>query len=307
MLSGSSWPDEPGRSGPDDDGGDRGPDRLQDDPAAQLAGRGTQGLERGEELALLQDDQGEEQRHDQAGHREAGVDDRVQAGLLLLGARDGQVGLLGAGHDDPRRGRDLLRRHAVGQGQAEHRGLDRLAGELGTHGSAHVGVGVQGRPRRGQALVAGVADDAHDGLGHPAHLEGRAEAQPGVGQGLVDCDTRGILRAGEATLEHRARDARGVRLGHEAHDDEVRPARDAGGGRDQRADRGGLLDPVDGLELGLRRQRQAGADQRALGVGGEGVGLGGAGPDRAGPAEEQPVAERPEDQDEEDDERQGRR
>ena len=60
-------------------------------PAAEPAGRGAQGLEGREQLALLQDEQREEQRDDQAGDGERRVDDRVQRRALLLDAGDRQA------------------------------------------------------------------------------------------------------------------------------------------------------------------------------------------------------------------------
>ena len=178
-----------------------------------------------------------------------------------LGARDGQVGLLGAGHDDPGRGRSSGSAVTpVGEREAEDRGLDRLAGELRAHGGAHLGVGLQRGPRRRQALVARRPRRPPRRSGSPRRPRGSCpRPSPASARASSTATPGGILGTGKATLEDRARDPRRVRLGHEAHDDEVRPARDAGGGRDQRADRGGLLHPVDGLELGLRRPGAAGS------------------------------------------------
>ena len=66
MSSGSSWPTSQAAVAPTMTAVTVAPIACRTTPAAELAGRGAQRLEGGEQLALLQDDQGEEEGHDQA-------------------------------------------------------------------------------------------------------------------------------------------------------------------------------------------------------------------------------------------------
>ena len=217
--AGAIAPSPRGGQCPDHHANGRRDEGLQDHADPQLAVGRSQGFQGGEQFALLEDDQGEEQCHDQCRNGQRCVDDRVEGGVLLLDAGDGQAGVFGTQHRQiADLGLDLFGSHA-GVGDHSYRiHVVGHAGELRADLVAHRSPGVDRGPHRRLKLVGRVAHDTYDFDRCAAHADRVAEGDALVDQTLVH--RRGTVLAGfrQTPFGHRGRHARTLRVDSEDRD-----------------------------------------------------------------------------------------